>query len=299
MNEKLESKKEKLESKKEKLESKRGKLESKREKLESKKEKLESKINIIESKINIIETIKNIFLESINKLQSMFKKNKNEEITFINCIKENYLSWGVIFIAILIISPNNYLKGIITFILVLLIVYFAHICGHVSDDIFSILHRYHHENDNFFSHFVQYIIELGFPVIFLPIYYIFGTTFLDEWIIMFSTIFYSTTHNINYGYFHVNDVHSIHHLDRLTNIGPDICDIIFGTTNALNKSVENTNHYIPNVIVITIIILFFQYLYTSNDIYKNILEKLSIIFLITCGIINITCSIFMYYSIKI
>jgi hypothetical protein len=245
---------------------------------------------------NKIESIKNIFLEKINKFKNIFKKNKNEKITFINSIRENYLSWIVITIAILIISSKNYFISIITYILILLIVYFSHISSHLFDNIFSILHRYHHNNNNFFSHFIQYIIELGFPVIFLPIYYIFGTTILDEWIIMFTALFYSTTHNINYGYFHVNDVHTIHHKDSLTNIGPDVCDIIFGTKNYLNESVENTNHYIPNIIIITFIVLFFKYLYT-NEKYKDILTQLSIIFLITCSVIYIACSLFVYYKV--
>jgi len=243
-----------------------------------------------------VEEKKEEIFKNIQNIQNIFKKNPNEEITIINSIKENYLSWTVIFIAIFIISPNNYLKSIVTFLITLLVVYFSHICSHINNTIFSALHTYHHENNNFFSHFVQYIIELGFPAIFLPIYYVYGTIILDEWIIMFSALFYCSTHNINYGYFHVNEEHSMHHKEYFTNIGPDICDIIFGTKNHLNKTVENTNHYIPNVIIITIIILFLKYLYT-DEIYKNAINKLTNIFLISCITIYIICSIFVYYSI--
>jgi hypothetical protein len=221
------------------------------------------------------------------------KYKKDENITIINSLKTNYLSWIVILTCIFIISPNNILKGVLSYILILLIVYFSHKKSHEDKNIFSILHQYHHDNDNFFSHFIQYIIELGFPVIFLPIYYIFETIILDEWIILFSALFYSTTHNINYGYFRVNDVHRLHHKDYLTNIGPDICDIIFGTKNPLNKSVENTNHYIPNVIIITIFIMFIKYLYT-NKTYKNIINKITIYFLLFCLIMYITLSLYIY-----
>ena len=157
----------------------------------------------------------------------------------------------------------------------------------------TLLHEYHHENNNFFSHFIQYVIELGFPVIFFPIYYVFETIILDEWIILFSTLLYSTTHNINYGCFHVNNVHNLHHKEYLTNIGPDICDIIFDTKNPLNKSVENTNHYIPNAILITIFIMFIKYLYL-NETYKNIINKIATYFLLTCLIIYISCSLYFY-----
>ena len=85
-------------------------------------------------------------------------------------------------------------------------------------------------------------------------YYYYDTIFLDEWTLMFSTIFYSTIHNINYGYFRVNDVHSLHHKFPFTNVGPDLCDIMLNTKNKLNTTVENTNHYIPNIIIITILL---------------------------------------------
>ena len=91
----------------------------------------------------------------------------------------------------------------------------------------------------------------------------------------------------------MNDVHRLHHKDYLTNIGPDICDIIFGTKNPLNKSVENTNHYIPNVIIITIFIMFIKYLYT-NKTYKNIINKITIYFLLFCLIVYITLSLYIY-----
>jgi hypothetical protein len=220
-------------------------------------------------------------------------KKLNDKITIINSIKENYLSWICIFISIFIISPNNYFKGMITFFFILFLSYYSHISSHKYDNIFTILHRYHHNNNNFFSHFIHYTIELGFPGFFLPLYYLFGPLFLDEWIVMFSVLFYSSVHNINYGYFHVNNVHTLHHKHYLTNIGPDICDIIFGTKNPLNESVENTNHYIPNIIIITILILFIKYLYL-NETYKNIIKKIITYFLLACLIINTTSSLYFY-----
>jgi len=262
-------------------------------------EQIEEQIEEPKIEVQIEEQIEEKEENIFKKMKKvLFKKNPNNEITIVNCIKENYLTWIAILTSIFIISPNNYFKSFASLILIFLIVYFSHILSHIdSNNIFSLLHRYHHKNNNFFSHFVQYIVELGFPVIFLPIYYIHGTTIIDEWIIIFSALFYSTIHNINYGYFHVNDVHSMHHKDYLTNIGPDICDIIFGTKNHSNKSVENTNHYIPNIIVVTIIILFFQYLY-KNERYKNILRKLSMIFSTICAIIYINCTLFVYYFIE-
>jgi hypothetical protein len=114
--------------------------------------------------------------------------------------------------------------------------------------------------------------------------------------LLFFTLFYSSVHNINYGYFHVNNVHSLHHKHPLTNIGPDICDVIFGTKNPLNESVENTNHYIPNILIITILILCVKYFYYSNDFFKKICKNLIINFLFTSYFINTIGSIVIYFN---
>ena len=210
-----------------------------------------------------------------------------------NSITENCLSWILLFIAMYILS-SNFVKGIITFFFIFFAAYFGHVEFHKKNNIFTILHQYHHNNDNFFSHFIHYVIELGFPCVFLPLYYYYDTIFLDEWTLMFSTIFYSTIHNINYGYFRVNDVHSLHHEFPFTNVGPDLCDIMFNTKNKLNTTVENTNHYIPNIIIITILLLFLKRLY-SNVLYQNILKKSLIGFLISCAIITVTSSLYLYF----
>lgn len=217
---------------------------------------------------------------------------ENNELTLENLLKENYLSWSLILIALFIINPTNYLKAIVTYLIILLLSYFTHLISHLEYNIFGVLHYYHHTHDNFFSHFIQYVIELGFPVLFLPVYYIFGTIFLDEWVILFSALLYSSVHNINYGYFHVNDVHSLHHTDCLTNIGPDLCDVFFGTKNQSNKSVENTNHYIPNIIVTTILVVVLKQLYATHRI---VLNKLLILFLTSCAIIYVTCTLVVYF----
>jgi hypothetical protein len=140
-------------------------------------------------------------------------------------------------------------------------------------------------------------MELGFPAVFLPGYFVFGTILLDEWTIMFSTLLYSTIHNINYGVFHVNDVHKLHHEEYLTNLGPDVCDVIFGTKNPLNETVENINHCIPNITIITILILFLKTLCLSKLI-KNILRDLLVLFLFMCVIIYIVCTIVVYFYCK-
>jgi hypothetical protein len=140
-------------------------------------------------------------------------------------------------------------------------------------------------------------MELGFPTVFIILKFLYGTIFLDEWIILFFVLFYTTIHNINYGRFRVNNVHSLHHKNYFTNLGPDFCDVIFGTKNPLNETVENTNHYIPNVIILTAIILCLQYFYL-NETFKNIFDKFICIFLLSCSALYIICSAYVYYFYK-
>ena len=229
--------------------------------------------------------------KQIKKLEDQIKQM--EEVTVGKSILTNIWSWVTILIAIYCISPDHYGKGLITFFILFFASYYLHIETHKVDTIFTVTHRYHHEHNNFFSHFIQYALELCFPTIFLIIYSIFGTIFLDKWIILFSTLFYSSIHNINYGYFHVNNVHRLHHEHVMTNNGPDLCDIIFGTKH-LDDGIENTNHYIPNVIIITIGILMIKRI-CLHEPFDTLFFTYISYFLISCFLCYITASIVLFY----
>jgi hypothetical protein len=154
------------------------------------------------------------------------------------------------------------------------------------------LHHYHHENNNWFAYLSQILLEINFAVIFVILYKLFNTCILDEWVILYFVLFYSSIHNINYSIFHVNKIHSLHHKKIMTNIGPDICDIIFNTKNKKNKKVENTNHYIPNIMIITCIICALQYLFINKNIQNTCIKILNKFFLFTT-IFLISCSLYL------
>jgi hypothetical protein len=227
-------------------------------------------------------------------LSEVTNKKTLNNITIYNAIVKNYVVWTVIFVCILIISRENCLIGLLTFCTLFVSVYFVHMFSHDRLNIFNVLHHYHHYNNNFFSHFIQISVELNVPIIFFPVYYFYNTVFFDVWIIMFTSILYSTIHNINYGYLRVNKVHSLHHENIFTNIGPDICDVLFGTKSEENTEVEDISHYIPNAIIITIIILFLQFI-CLNKTYQNILINASIIFILLLTIINTISSGYIYW----
>jgi hypothetical protein len=229
--------------------------------------------------------------QRIKKLEQKIKRM--EEITVVKSLTKNIGSWIAIFIAIYCIAPDNYGKGIITFFILYFFSYYIHLETHKNTHLFTRPHHYHHENDNFFSHFIQYVLELGMPSIFLIIYSLCGTIFLDKWVILFVSVLYTTVHNINYSFFKVNHVHKLHHEHVLTNIGPDFCDVMFGTKHP-EDDIENTNHYIPNVIIITLCILWLKYKCLSEP-FQTIFFKYANCCLMGCFVFYMLASIHLHF----
>ena len=222
------------------------------------------------------------------------------KITVINSIKTNWMSWLCIIVAVVVISHQNIPLGILTFLLLMILAYLTHRSAHDYryvfgiKNIFTVLHHYHHEHHDFFSHFSQAQLELTFPIIFAPLYYLYGTIFVDPWIVFLFVLFYSSVHNINYAIFRVNNVHNLHHKHIHTNIGPDICDILFNSKNSRNTEVENTNHYIPNIIIGTIIVLAVKYLYENNQFVNEHLPMAVMIGLCVSFGVLVGYSVYLY-----
>jgi hypothetical protein len=79
-------------------------------------------------------------------------------------------------------------------------------------------------------------------------------------------------------------------------MGPDICDIICGTKNEnmpANEYIENTDHYIFNIIASAIIVLIIQHLY-SNDNYKEIMNSIANYSLSTAAILIFIITTYIY-----
>ena len=125
-------------------------------------------------------------------------------------------------------------------------------------------------------------------------YHIFGTTLLNGLVSIFFSIFYTSLHFINYGYFHINNVHELHHQFPRTNLAPDYYDIVFNTKNKFNDKVENMDHHTINIIVVTIMMLFIKKLY-SYDTYKPILKSLLNTVLFGGSAVGFIIAIYLYY----
>ena len=226
----------------------------------------------------------NISLNDLHKfLNIFFRPNLSENLKVVNSLKKNAPSWILILSTISVISYQNIFLGVLTFFVFIFIAYFFHVVAHVHKNIFSIVHHYHHENDNFFSHFIQILLELSIPYPFVMVSYFFGLKILDPWIILYFMLFYCSVHNVNYSIFKVNGVHRLHHTEVNLNFGPDICDVMFGTKHSSEDCVENTNHYIPNIVIITCIVLILKYVCRTEWVKDSLLVGL--ITLLSSGIL--------------
>jgi hypothetical protein len=192
------------------------------------------------------------------------------------------------FISSSILSYKNISKGFVNGFCLFIIAYYAHLFTH-QDTTFSAIHLYHHSNSNLFSHYIQIILEFFSFLVILPFSYFFKIDFFDKWLVIFFYIFYTTVHNVNYSIFHVNNIHETHHANTLTNLGPDICDIIFDTKK--NDTLENTDHYIYNIICAFVIVIILKKIWNYSD---NVKTQMTNIF----GILfYISSLILIYYTI--
>ena len=86
-------------------------------------------------------------------------------------------------------------------------------------------------------------------------------------------LIYTTVHNVNYSIFHVNNVHENHHRIFKKNMGPDICDIAFGTKHDVEHSIENTDHYLPNIAGAFVVVYMLQRLYRENPAWETVFYR--------------------------
>ena len=239
---------------------------------------------LYEKGFTFAKSVETKMMDDSNKLINMFfQPNISKNITASNNCKKNIISWLLIGLTVSIISYPNILLGITTFFFFMFIAYFYHVVTHVHKNIFSIVHHYHHENDNLFSHFIQVVLELSIPYPFVMFSCLFDISIFNPWIILYFMLFYCSVHNINYSIFKVNGVHRLHHKEVNVNFGPDVCDVLFGTKHSSEDCVENTKHYIPNIIIITGIVLILQYL-CKTEWVKDALV-LGVINILSLGII--------------
>jgi hypothetical protein len=134
---------------------------------------------------------------------------------------------------------------------------------------YSIPHCYHHSNEHLSTYVTNIIAEIsmmtGFLMIPKYIYPLYPwTIWINEWVLCFNSILYTTVHYINYTYHKVNAYHGKHHEKDDTNYFPDIFDAILNTKHKDTVAQESIGHKIPNIIVAFLIVFLMKTIYDGQ-----------------------------------
>jgi hypothetical protein len=200
-----------------------------------------------------------------NEINSQYKWLNNYHISKIKeAFSKNYLTFIVMFASCFVLCYENIGLGVVYYIFCTHLSYFVHILAHENDSkTFNVIHEYHHNYSDNYAHYLQILLELSTAI--MPIFMIYmftGRLYIkntfEPYVIFMFSLFYSSIHNINYSVFHVNKIHENHHKDWTINYGPDICDVLYGTKENYEE-LENISHYIPNLLICTMIAKFMQY----------------------------------------
>uniref|UniRef100_A0A6C0EII0 Uncharacterized protein n=1 Tax=viral metagenome TaxID=1070528 RepID=A0A6C0EII0_9ZZZZ len=203
----------------------------------------------------------------------MKNNEKNSQYKWLNTyhiskIKEaftkNYLTFIVMFASCVMLCYENIGLGLMYYVFCTHLSYFIHILAHEdSSKTINVVHEYHHNYIDNYGHYLQILLELSTAILPIFVIYMFtGRLYIkntfEPYVIFMFSLFYSSIHNINYSVLHVNKIHENHHKDWTINYGPDICDVLYGTKENYEE-LENTSHYIPNLLICTMIAKFLQY----------------------------------------
>lgn len=185
----------------------------------------------------------------------------------------NYKTWIFLLISSYLVCDYKILSGIFNYILGILYIYFGHRYYHSPySTTYYYIHTYHHDHTDNNSVLFEIIMEFtGTMMPIIVLYCLFNFQKIIEgfnpYVYLFFALFYSTVHIINYTYLRINDMHMKHHTNISGNYFPDICDLIFDTKHEPDD-VENTDHWLPNIIAVTLIVLLTKTFFRNSSNQK-------------------------------
>jgi len=199
------------------------------------------------------------------------KPNLNKYFTY------HFLSYFIFYIFAILLVPNKSpLILLLNVVILAFYVYFIHVLLHNIPKSLNPHLMFHHGNNNnktefswydyistWFNFFVETVVNILFFVIFYFIKELLNLKFIENIIIFYFCLVYTSTHMINYSLFHLGKAHRLHHTTKKNtcNYGPDIIDKIMNTSCTNNY--EDLNHIIPNYVV--------SYLITCGIFKKSVL----------------------------
>lgn len=249
-------------------------------------------IFIREREINKSKQERKLDRKRQKKDKKIFKKKVG---VFLQSIKQNYIFYIALFCCIYALSKtNNNSSKLFLFISVVCMSFYGytvHVTSHyitkfnlterydAYDNIYSknkyikwFVHEFidflefhdrtHHDTDvnktykNIALEFINNLCGQGLALVVLK----YLLNLVDNRVIILWAFLYATVHNINYNIIKPLP-HQQHHINKTTNYGFDICDIILGTKYDLDN-IETHNHGAINLIIITGVII-----YLSKKLY--------------------------------
>lgn len=215
----------------------------------------------------------------------------------------NYKSWLCFLLGIYLLYTKNIIIGILNFIIFFLFSYIGHYISHMKNiDFFNCVHTYHHKYNNWFGFYTEIIYEfvLATAFTFLKIFiqficnihtFDFIIDYINIPLNILIFMFYTSVHYINYSALHINNVHELHHKNVFKNMGPDFCDVLFGTKYEIENTIENTDHYIPNILISIFIIYTLLQIYKYTDFKDYFKYTFFYIYIVACVILFISSTI--------
>ena len=193
----------------------------------------------------------------------IYKKDKGIIYNSFLFFKVNLIYNLSILIACIIIGSINkdIIRAIITGVVLYFWAYFIHIVAH---NVFPMtwFHGFHHDpkiNKTWYAELMETFVNifgsggLSLAIINIAVSKIIGKSYLDNYVLLFTTFLYTSFHMINYHILKV-PTHVKHHENVNSNFGPDIMDILFKTKQD-GDYIENMNHGIYNTLIILCFIL--------------------------------------------
>jgi hypothetical protein len=193
-----------------------------------------------------------------------------------NYFKHHFLGYFIFFIfGVLLARDKSPLITLLSVMIIAFYVYLIHVLFHNIPKSLNPHLLFHHDNhserhDSWYEYiniWINFIVETIINIMFFVTFYFFkeslGLKFIENIIIFYFGLVYTSTHMINYSLFHTGGAHRLHHTtkNKTCNYGPDIIDKIMNTSCTNNY--EDLNHIIPNCVV--------SYFITCGIFKKNVL----------------------------
>ena len=199
--------------------------------------------------------------------------NNKQLIDFLKINKYFVIGSLILIILITKVTKTSLLFGFLTFIITTYIGYYSHYLSHNKcfkrcikninlPKCFKNIILYHdsvHHDENKkelkydVNEFLNNLLTQGGLLFLIKII----SKYLNGWIIILYAFCYASIHIINFKIIKP-ETHKLHHKNSKCNYGYELYDILFNTKEG---EIENTNHYLINFIIFTIILLLIHKLF--------------------------------------